>query len=40
MRIVSLGDLNEMAHFLDTSKGTDVFPVNISVFFLLKYTLS
>ena len=32
LRVVSLGDLNEMAHFLATLRGTDVSPVNISVF--------
>ena len=32
LRAVSLGDLDESARFLDTSKGTDVFPVNESGF--------
>ena len=30
--MVSLGDLDETARFLATSRGTDVFPVNISGF--------
>ena len=28
LRMVSLGDLDETARFLTTSRGTDVFPVN------------
>ena len=30
LRMVSLGDFDETARFLATSRGTDVFPVNIS----------
>ena len=30
--MVSLGDLDETARFLATSRGTDVFPVDISRF--------
>ena len=32
LRMVSLGDLDETTCFLATSRGTDVFPVNISDF--------
>ena len=39
LRMVSLGDVDETARFLATSRGTDVFPVNMP-FFLLKYNLS
>ena len=31
--MVPLGNLNDAGCFLATSRGTDVFPVNVSVFF-------
>ena len=32
LRMVSLGNLDETGRFLATSRGTDVFPVSVSVF--------
>ena len=31
LRMVSLGNLDETGRFLATSRGTDVFPVSVSV---------
>ena len=32
LRMVPLGNLNKTGRFLATSRGTDVFPVSVSVF--------